>query len=339
MSESSRGCRGRSLQLLGLLTQFLHPDVIPLVLGYEATIRFELQRIYDGKLLGRQERRGNGPGGLALHDHELFVIDAWNHRIQVFSQMTGRFLRCWGRSGRRDGEFERLTCSALCIGLEVAGDDNRQHSPSQIFITDRDQVQVFRIHDAQFLRRFSIPHIPHEAARPWCGGIVVVADQLYVFRSNPHQIDVIKTDKGNRIKFFSLEEPRTPSRYPGMLFFDAVANELFVGDAGNDRVVALDMASGHFLRKYGVSDDSSQYDLLQAPRAVVVHGEEIIVSDSWNNRLVVFERSTGQKLRSFNSVHSAGITIKFELPGDLVVSDGNELFVADPVNDRVLVFH
>ncbi len=316
MNESS----SRRVEITAWLREFLHPDVIPLVLSYEATLQFELQRIYGGAI-GSGDGEMQWPSGLLLHADELFVVDTHNHRIQVFHQGTGRFLRKWGLNGANEGEFRYPWAAA--IGLRSSQDGDGKEF--EIFISDQDHIQVFRLSDSQFLRRFA--HIGNGSGS-WWGGLVILGDHIFISHSCPnqtsHQIDVLTKWDGRRIRIIGAD--LNLGRRPGNLHLnddDQDTKELLVADPGNDHVVALDIVSGQFLRQYQLGQDDG-------PQAVVVHGEEVIVSCRYSNRLVVFDHTTARTLRVVPSGKASLC--------DLVISCLNELFVCDELNHRVLIF-
>ena len=47
------------------------------------------------------------PAGIAFLNHEVFVCDLHNHRVQIFCAVSGRYLRKWGRRGGRSGRGHR----------------------------------------------------------------------------------------------------------------------------------------------------------------------------------------------------------------------------------------
>ncbi len=71
--------------------------------------------------------------GLAIDgDGNVYVVDTYNHRIQVFDP-HGRFLRKWGTKGEGDGEFS----SPHAIALDGDG---------RVYVTDlrNNRIQVFQ---------------------------------------------------------------------------------------------------------------------------------------------------------------------------------------------------
>lgn len=45
------------------------------------------------------------PHDITVFGEEVLVCDTYNHRIQVFSASTGKFVRRWGSFGKGDGQF------------------------------------------------------------------------------------------------------------------------------------------------------------------------------------------------------------------------------------------
>ncbi len=329
---------GRKDRLVALLKLLLHPDVIPLVLSYEVTIQFELQRLL-GSRRGALDGQMAHPSGLLLHADELFVVDQGNCRIQVFHQGSGRFLRKWGQYGfeRHAGRFRCPTAIALSpprAGVcHLDTGKNLIWDEAEIFVVDVDQIQVFRLRDCQFQRRFQIEE---NGTASVSNGIAVMGEEILVSRSYPHQIDVMRKSNGERVRILAQIE----SSEPGRLWIDETAMELWLAEPGHDRIVVLDVIHGDAVREYGGATTELRY-----PQAVACHGDEVIVCDPCNQRLVIFDRLTCQKLRIIASCRrgadfqDGGRTpIEFSYPLDLAISLRNELFVCDSTNHRVLIF-
>ncbi len=326
MSGSSSSSNRRVVTLSAWLREFLHPDVISIVLSYEATINFELHRIYNG-FGDSGDGQMNRPQGLLLHADELFVADCGNHRIQVFHQGTGRFLRKWGLHGAKEGEFRFPRAAAVHFSSRHQDLEGKE---SEIVIIDDYHIHVFRLSDSRFLRRFA------NESGSWCGGVVVLDDHIFVSRIWPNQIDVRRTCDGTQVRIIGADLGF--GRYPGKLLLDDEdqdAKELMVVDPANDRVVALDLESGQCLRQYTLEKDQQN-----GPQAVAMHGAEVIVCCADSSRLVVLDRSTTRILRVIPGGLMAGTarTTAFASPCDLAINSVHELFVCDTYNHRVLIF-
>ncbi len=327
---------GRKSFLDALLSPFLHPDVTPLVLDYEATIQFELQRSY-GTQRGDRDGELQNPYGLALSltrlnnktggaKDELVVVDSSNSRIQVFHQRTGRFLRQWGRRGRKDGELIFPITAVIRLGTE------KGQGHQELFVRDvsRDDVQIFRYSDGQFLRGFPTEN---RVGSFTSSGIAISKDDIFVSQHN--QIDIKTISEGKTIR--NMKHIGCADN----LWIDEEGHELFIAYPDKNRVEVLDITSGQLLRGYGgpiASEGPGQRqspinkEQLNAPRAVVAHGDEVIICDTSNQRLVVFDRLSCRMLRPI------GVQDGFYYPYSLALNCHNQLFVCDSGNDRVLLF-
>ncbi len=335
MAKSSHLSRRKS-SLAALLTSLVHPDVIPLVLSYEATIQFEWQRSY-GQGCGGKVGEMDHPTGLALtlavikdggrggsKEDELVVVDSNNQRIQVFHQGTGRFLRQWGRYGWADGDFRFP--ESVVIGLST----EHGHQKEELFVRDvaRLDVQIFQLSNGLFLRRFALPS----------SCITVWRDQLFV--DNKNGIEVRSSSDGKWIR--TIE--RSEATYKLFMDEDVHGPELFIVEKNGIEV--FNLTSGHVVRQYGGGPghvrEKHKGGKLQNPRAVIVHGEEVIVCDADyvnGHRLVVFDHSTGEMVRAVASIDDDRLdTRSFCYPWDVAVNSHHQLFVCDSLNHRVLVF-
>ncbi len=331
----------RNQSLIAQLSPFLHPDVIPVVLGYESTIHFELQRSL-GSQGGRLDGQMQNPSSILLHRDELFVVDQSNYRIQVFHQVSGRFLRKWGQFGVGDGEFLQLMGIALSLPSEDDGDLGEGKFPIlgnevEIFILDADQVHVFGPQNCTFLRRLQIQHQgPLSSAHD----IAVMGDEIFVSCSNPHHIGIMNKSDGKRMRSLPGEIPKFRGR-PGKLWVDKEANEVWVVDMGRSALIlVLDLLSGEILQEYGPQIE------LKWLQSVVCHGEQVIVGGVGTHRLGVYNRSTqllgtippsGQDIEAFDLAISLRNGQDIEA-SDLAISLRNELFVCDFFRHRVLIF-
>ncbi len=323
MSGSSTPFRHRQQEISKALTLLLHPDVIPLVLGYEATLSYHLVGSVGGQR-GNQDGEMDHPLGITLWADELLVVDSYHHQIQVFHQGTGRFLRRWGQYGRNDGEFELPVAAA--IATDAGGKE-------EVFVVDCDRnvIQMFRLSDSQFLKRFPLGDRTGSAS-----GIALMNNHIFVSQSRPNQIDVISRSEGKRLRIFGgwpLYE-----LHPSKLFLEQESNHLFVCDIGDHCVKVIDLTTGEGQQLYGGNYGGlGVTSVLDHPWGVVVHGEEVIVCDRFDERLVVFDRSTKGLLRTIDDIPRM-LSRKFSKPSDVAINTKNQLFVCDSGNARVLIF-
>ncbi len=332
MSSSSSSTPTRRQQLVDRLLPRLHPDVIPIVLGYEATIQFEVIKTCPTPLL--EDVQLASPHGLVLSEttNELFVLDTYHYQIQVFHQGTGRFLRKWGQQGYGDGQFSFPLAAAISSGTET------DHSGEELFVVDarRRDVQVFRLSDSHFLRCLRMTESSGEPK-----GIALVGGDMFISRNEPSQIDIMRQSDGKRKRILDCcrqDDGVFEESFLNKLFVDEEANELFLADSSNAHIKVLDLISGKFLRQYGNFSESrpSPYRVFW-PRACVAHGEEVIVCDHHNHRLVVFNRLSCQMVPVIQE-KVGGVILKSLVPSDIAVNCRDELFVCDHGNSKVWIF-
>ncbi len=319
-SSAHKSRRGRRLG--GLLLSLLHPDVIPLVLDYEAMIQFELRGQY-GSGIGEQDGQMNGPQGLVVHKDELVVVDTGNDRIQVFHHPTGRFLRKWSVALSRAPECRHPVAAVVSV---------TQDGQEEIFVADliRSEVQVFRYSDARFLRllELELSFSPRT--------IVEVDDHIFMSGADPTECHVFRKSDGKCTRVIRIPTPNTGELgFVSNLFIEQVTNEIYVTDSRNHHIQVLDIASSRFLRDY-------RAEKLFHPHAVVVHGEDVIVSELMNSRLVVLDRQTGQQGRvlgpKFGCPWNPSTFTELCRPSSLAINAQNQLFLCDTGNRRVLKF-
>ena len=132
---------------------------------------------------GNGDGQFNGPAGIVVHGHEVYVADRFNSRIQVFDR-RGVFLRKWGHSGAGDGEFAANGPNDGPVGVAVHG--------NVIYVTDfgNNRVQVFD-RTGGFRRKFgSVGSEPGEFQNPV--GVAVHGDEVYVADRNNNRVQVFR---------------------------------------------------------------------------------------------------------------------------------------------------
>ena len=108
-------------------------------------------------------------------------------------------------------------------------------------------------------------------------------------------------------------------------------SELYVADAGNDRVQVFDITNpaspGYVATISGLNN----------PSGVAVDAEYIYVADTWNDQVQVFSRATRAHVATIGSGWGDG-SDEFKNPTDVTVDTAGSLYVADFVNTRVQQF-
>src|SRR5579871_5194800 len=110
------------------LSRFLVRDVLAIVLSYVPRIEGNFVRTWSAT------EGVESPRGICLHNHELFLADSANSRIQVFHAPTGRYLRSW--STIVDGGQPRSPFAVAVSGAEVFVTDDLQYDVQVFSSTD-----------------------------------------------------------------------------------------------------------------------------------------------------------------------------------------------------------
>ncbi len=309
-----------------LLTTLLHPDVVPIVVGYASIIAFHVVRTWGVPGDGDGELRG--PQALALRGRdELFVCDSENSRIQVFHHVTGRFLRKWGLCGSEPGMFH-YPCA-----LHV--DEDR------VIVLDRglgmssasSRLQVFDSFHSRYLYQLNLP----KGSGSPRGILVDSSNNKYYIpsdeaRGDIHIHSVTDRDPSNLIFQQCLPAPGQ-CRTKEMVLQD---NQLFVVDWLLDSVYVFDTLRGTNIGKYGNAYIGHQWlGSLRSPQGVAVHGDQVIVSSTSKDHLVIFDRTTYE----FSGECSGGDALhRFHGPTGLLINPfTNQLFVCNHGNHRIVV--
>ncbi len=236
---------------------------------------------------------------------------------------------------------------------------NSQTGEQEIYLVDHRHgcnIQVFRVSDSRFLRGFRVPEIPSR-------GIALVHDHLLISCHNSGQILVLTQSEGKKIGVFGNDRAAWPHaawpqlQQPTKLFVEPDGDEVFIVDVGHSSVFLMkyltwgESSSGQFLRQYcgerqGEGKGKKGKPCL-SPRAVVVHGEEVIIWDTVHEELLSFGRFTCRKLRRIPLPHNRGSATppsiqhqRYGIPcsaSDLAVNCHNQLFLCDTENHRVWV--
>ncbi len=109
------------------------------------------------------------------------------------------------------------------------------------------------------------------------------------------------------------------------------AGEIFVSDAGNDRIQVFDLA-GRFLRSFGGS--GAGHGRLRRPMHLAVRAGELYVADYGNDRVQVFSLA-GEPLRSLGAPGTG--PGELDAPAGVAVDGAGNVYVADFYNQRVQV--
>ena len=276
------------------------------------------------------------PEGLALHKEEIFFADSYNHSVCVFNQFTGKFFRQFGKSGRSSEHLFHPTTVAVSSDGEVFVGSLARHDIT-VFNLDTSFKRIVRVAFEDPLLRYPINYA------------LLFADDDVLFVSlgwasreltapcvNPYLVDKYEVSavckkSGKVFKTYCKGELKQPQQ----LAIDL--NELFITESNNSRIVVVDKQTGVITRQY--LSPAAPADPMNFPSGVAVHGDQVIVCDKLKSRLILFDRGTAQVVKVIKGpISPVTRTWSLETPHNLVVNSHNELYVSDPMYNRILVF-
>jgi hypothetical protein len=271
----------------------LHADVIPMILGYAATISFEVVRVFGSQGKGDGQFKED-LGGLAASEtrKELFVSDVGGQRIQVFHLPTGRFLRAWG--GVRNP------------GSLALSDDS-------LFVADHSNglVQRFSLDDAKGIDTWEVDN-PVD--------ICVIGEELYLTRRDHEVVD-------NKVYVYSFNGLCSrKTHWPEGVHPEKLCtsgDELFVLCTAHDAQSIWVLTNNRKLKTVEVMEHY-ELDLPQwydSFKSIAVHGEQVFLTRS-RTQTIYFNRGHARTINEQSLV-----TLRDLLSDKLSVS-GNNLLVA-----------
>ncbi len=305
--------RARPEIIRSYLLLLLHKDVIPIVVGYMTSLDVTLFHSFGAE--GKNDGEMTKPSGLCLHKDELFVADYSNDRIQVFHEVTGRYLRQWSTN-------------------RSPSDRDLQFHPSDVTVANQEvfvtfphftgMVKVFRLSDCYFTTWFSPPWSCHFVGLAASPNLSSLANGGALLATQDNGEVGLFSRKGDHLKTLGTSGT-APGQFqePAKLFIDE--DEIFIADTGNNRVQVLSLSSGKYLR---------QYSQLSLPEAVIVHQDEVIVCDTDRNSLVIFDRTSSLPKWSISNVDVPLL----QRPCALAINTRQELLVCNAGSHCVLVF-
>jgi len=275
--------------------------------------------------------RGETPGalrepvGILVVDEEVFVSDAGNNRIQVYS-LDGDFLRTFGSAGDGPGELAR----PMHLG----------RSGQTLFVSEyiNDRIQLFTL-DGEALSSIGSPGDgPGEFDAP-TSATVDSAGRIWVADFYNQRVQVLAPD-GRPIRQFGItgKDGSDPGWFTYPTSVSVFPDGGFVvADAYNHRIQAFD-ADGRF--SWMLPDDMNWADTAAghfnvATSVQVSPTSDIVVADFYNHRIQVIS-SEGEFLFMFGS-KGAGDG-QFDRPIDAAFDGDGNLYVVDFGNDRIQKF-
>lgn len=164
----------------------------------------------------------NLPIGIAFdRDGNLYVTDAFNHRVQKFDP-TGKFLGSFGVFGSEDGQFN------ITAGIAIDKDGN-------LYVSDNknDRVQKFDPH-GKFLGKFGGPGAADTQMRRPYHVAVDSSNRIYVTDQGHDRIQVF--DVGGNLLTLWGKGGNNSGEFQAPKGIAAYQNFIYVADSDNHRI-------------------------------------------------------------------------------------------------------
>jgi len=299
----SRVSRASSLHLLGLSSLGLGASLCRVVreieveeMGDDALDRDARIKLSIGtKQEGNTDGLFSFPSGLAFDHHRglLFVVDCYNHRVQVFSCDDGdggSFVSKFGEKGSQPGQL--VDPDGIAI----------DHDHDRILIADGDKarVQSWSLSEQSFL----------SCIGKYGSGDLQFHNPQGIAIDKHHRRIIIADTNNHRLVFLSSIDLSflfsvgnygyRPGEfcYPSGVAIDDDRHRIIVSDCLNGRVQVLSSIDGSFLFEFG--SKGNQPGQLMNPAGVCIDNQgRIIVADTNNYRLQSFTHE-GHHISSFD---------------------------------------
>jgi len=269
---------------------------------------------------GSGDGQFNNPSGIAVDGlGNIYVVDIYNHQIQVFDN-AGNFTCKWGGEGSGDGQFNTPH------GIAVDGSGN-------IYVADTNnhRIQVFD-NAGNFTCKWGSEGSGDGQFNNPFGIAVDGSGNIYVADTNNHRIQVFDNAGNFTCKWGSEGSGDGQFNNPSGIAVDSSGNT-YVGDSGNRQIKVFD-STGSFICKWG--SEGSGDGQFKYPAGIAVDGlSNIYIVDYGNHRIQAFD-STGNFISKWGSEGSADG--QFLGPFGVVVDDSGNIYITDAYNHRIQVF-
>lgn len=267
---------------------------------------------------GGKKAQFQHPGGISLDTEKktIFVVDRFNHRVQVF-RYDGSFVRMWGSNGAGTSEFRNPAAVVANSDIVCVAD------------TTNHRIQVFR-QDGSFRHKWGSRGVGQGQFRnPY--GLAITEDSIYVGDCGNHRIQVFDRD-GTFLRMWGANgSGEGQLSYPYGLVVDG--DYVYVADRNNHRIQVFHK-DGTFVRSWGTyGSGEGQFN---SPEAITLSDGIVYVTEYGKHRIQVFLRdgSFVQTLGGSSNKVTHGL---FTYPTALAM-DGDTMFMTEADLNRVQVF-
>lgn len=282
--------------------------------------------MYDWGETGTEPGQFRDPTGIAVTGGEVFVSDARNGRIQVFTP-EGGLLRVIGESGEGPGQLGRP------MNLAIHGE--------RLFVADywHDRISIFTL-QGEFIRHLGASG-EDQGQFNAPGGVAVGRDgSIYVADFYNQRVQHLDSNGGFVRQWGTTGETGVESGHFNYPTDVALAGGwLAVADGYNDRVQLFDTGSGDYLSRWGGPMGMNIYGPFNGWFATVTSiatdGAAWYVADFYNHRVQKFSLS-GKFLTAFGEQGDGDG--QFDYVSAVAVAPDGTVFATDLANNRVLAW-
>ncbi len=232
----------------------------------------------------------------------LYISDTINGEVRIYSN-NGILLK---------------TIKELRSPLGVGVDKN-----GYIYVGDGEDGSVM-VFDGDGLLRYKLGTGDQEFLMP--NDISITdSDRVYVVDS-----------KANIVKVFNLQGEQVTSfgsgilRFPSGIYIDEFAQDVYVSDEGNKRIVVFDL-NGVYKREIRGRSGMLGLKFLR-PQGVAVDGSRLYIVDSYNSCVIIYDRQ-GSFL-GYTGNYGMNIN-EYRIPLDITFDGDNKVFVTNYNNSRI----
>jgi len=225
----------------------------------------------------------NNPCFVIVENHEIFISDRDNHRIQVYNPYDGKFIKTIGR-GKGKGKGE-LTYPK---GLAIVG--------NRLFISEgidwntgvgNNRISIFNHETGEYITSFGSKGAgPSQFNNP----IGITSDnngKLYIVDSWNHRIQV-HNEEGVYLSQIGGKMGSGAGELKCPVSIIIRDSELFISELNNHRISIWDKHTGNYVRCFGT--EGSGPGQFSNPNGMILTSQnELVVCDCYNHRLQIFE--------------------------------------------------
>mgnify|MGYP002386567053 CR=1 FL=1 len=219
---------------------------------------------------GKEDGQLNSPEGLAYFKGHVYVVEQWEHRLQIFNSETGDFVTRFGSEGDEDGQFNYPR------GVTVDEDDG------SIWVVDRNSVHVLSFDgtSVKFVRKFEAKQQALKIAILKGSGaegkrLVLMAEKKILIFDPRDGKKLANFRKLTGSRYYELSDVTVDSH-----------NNIIVNDPKANKISVLKSTGAHVLT-FGVKGD--EVGMIAGAKGICFDGKDsLIVADTDNNRIQVF---------------------------------------------------